>query len=459
VTTPEARAVARERVLGLLKEHGWNATSFQVLEPAFDYWLEGGGCVAYVDTGGAWVVAGAPIGPPGELQRLCEGFVAAARARGKRVAFFAVEARLLALPGVHGMLVGEQPVWDPRAWPSSLAASPSLREQLRRARAKGVAVRPATPEELEAQGGPVRRGVERLIALWLGGKALAPMGFLVDLHPFSFARERRYFVAEANGALVGFLSCVPVYVRGGWLFEDLLRDPAAPNGTTELLIDAAMTAVAAEGSTYATLGLAPLAGPVQGGLRLARAASRSLYDFDGLRAFKAKLRPHAWEPIYLAWPAGGWGAIALYDTLAAFAHGSFTRFGLRTLLRGPALVVRGLTVLLALWLPLLALAEPARWFPSQAVQHAWVAFDVCLLGGLLLLDLRWRRWLAGALAVLVTADALVTTAEAALFNAPRARHPVEWLVLAASCLAPALAATALWGALFGRPAPEAPPGR
>ena len=54
----------RVRALALLKRHGYNATSFQTLERGFRYWFDGDeACVAYADTGSAWVVAGAPIAP------------------------------------------------------------------------------------------------------------------------------------------------------------------------------------------------------------------------------------------------------------------------------------------------------------------------------------------------------------------------------------------------------------
>src|SRR5690606_35736563 len=142
--------------------------------------------------------------------------------------------------------------------------------------------------------------------------------------------------------------------RRGWLFEDLLRDPEAPNGTTELLFDEAMRAAAAEGSRYVTLGLAPLAGAVPTWLGRLRRWTSALYDFDGLRAFKSKLAPSSWEPIHLAYPAGGSPNVALYDVLAAFAGGTFVGFGLRTLLRGPAVVVRALALLLVPWTVTLA---------------------------------------------------------------------------------------------------------
>jgi phosphatidylglycerol lysyltransferase len=185
------------------------------------------------------------------------------------------------------------------------------------------------------------------------------MTFLVDVQLFDFAEERRYFVAERDDEIVGFLRLVLVFARAGWLFEDLLRDRAAPNGTNELLVDAATRAIASEGSSYATLGLAPLAGPVPSWLSRARRWTAALYDFDGVRAFKAKLAPDAWDPILLAHAPGASSSLALYDVLAAFAGGTFVGFGVRTLLRGPTVVVRALAVLLVPWTVVLACSGPA----------------------------------------------------------------------------------------------------
>lgn len=446
-----------DRVLALLRRHGWNATSFQSLEAGFRYWFDGDdACVAYVETRGAWVAAGAPICAPERLGDVSTRFIAAARAHGRRAAFFAAESRLVEGAPLSAMQIGEQPVWDPRTWRDTVGATRRLREQLRRAENKGVRVRRADPAELTATDAPLGRAVQTLIDRWQHDKPMAPMGFLVDVQPFHFAAERRYFVAERDGALVGFLAAVPIYARGGWLIEDFLRDPSAPNGTAELLIDAAMRTVADEGASYVTLGLAPLSGPVAGWLRAARAFSAALYDFAGLRAFKAKLKPHAWEPIFLAHPVGSSSHVALVDALAAFARGSFVRFGGATLLRGPALVVRALAALLVPWTVLLACAS-TRWFPWPWVKSGWVGFDLALVAILFALTLRWRHWLGVAVAAAISADAILTTAQVALYDAPRAHGSVvDWLVIAGSVAGPTLAAVVLWGAVGHRRARPEP---
>jgi len=436
----------RERVLALLRLYGWNATSFQVLQPGFDYWFDpaGDACVAYVDTGRAWVAAGAPIAPPERLSAVAEGFHAAARAEGRRVCFFATEPRFLAHAPMASLPIGEQPVWDPARWEEVLRGSRSLREQLRRARARGVTVREAPTAELEDARHPSRKGVERLKARWLASRRMAPMGFLVQLGPHAFASERHAFVAEVNGEVVGFLSVSPVYARDGWFLQDLLRDPEAPNGTAETLVDLAMRTAAAGGRRYVTLGLAPLAGPVRPWLRLARACGRPLFDFEGLRAFKAKFRPDAWVPIHLSYPARRGGLAAVYDALRAFAQGSLLRFGIATLLRRPRLLVHALAALLVPWTALLALPATARWFPSVQAQWAWVLFDVGLTAGLFSLVHRWRDSLATALGGLTAADACLTFAQAVTYNVPLARSALDWALIAVAVVAPATASGLLF---------------
>jgi phosphatidylglycerol lysyltransferase len=452
---PKASPAAIERALEAVRRYGYNVTSFQVLEPGFQYWFPaaGEGCVAYVDTGSAWVAAGAPLGPVPQLDELAREFVADAARSGKRACFFATEERFGRAgeaAGLRALCIGQQPIWDPRRWADSLRSSRSLREQLRRARAKGVVIRQLEPEELADPQARVRLQVERLFAAWLDARQMAPMGFLVQLHAFSHFEERRCFVALAGDRLIGFLGMVPVYGRAGWFIEDFLREPGAPNGTSELLIDSAMATAAREGAAFVTLGLAPLAGPVRPTLRWLARLSSALYDFEGLRAFKAKLQPERWDPVFLSFPRASNSWVALYDSLNAFARGDLLDFGIETLLRGPALVVRVLAVLLVPWTALLMAADAEHWFPAQWIKWAWVAFDVGIATALLRLSRDWVEPLGSALAVAVTLDAALTVIEALLFNVPRIRSPGEACVTALAVLAPGLAALVLWRARLRR---------
>jgi len=439
----------RERMLLLLRRHAWNSTSFQLLEPEFRYWfMDDDAAVAYTETAGAWVVGGGPVAPSHRLEEVTDAFVRHAARSRRRVVFFGVEERLLRATSLRSLEIGLQPWWDPRSWVERLSVRRSLREQLRRAKAKGVRVKVLDASAVADANGPLRREIDALMRAWLGSREMPAMAFLVALSPFGFASQRRYFEARVGERLVGLLVAVPVYGRNGWFFEDLLRDPAAPNGTAELLVDAAMRSVAAEGSEYVTLGLAPLTG-ARGPLRVARDLLRGFYSFEGVRAFKEKLGPDGWVPISLAVPRDSNRWFAVVDSLDAFAGGSSVRFGIRAVMRAPSFLLRTMSILALLWTLLLALPASASWFPSEAVRWMWVAFDLCVAAALFRLSRAWRNELAVLIAALLSLDTLLTLAQVWAHNAPRAAG-AGWLVIATGCAAPAMAAAIVWGGVARR---------
>jgi len=409
------------------------------------YWFDGDdACVAYADTGAAWIAAGDPIAAAERADEVLVHFCRAARDAGRRPRFFALER----LPGsateLETIPIGTQPVWNPRSWPDTLRRKRSLREQLRRARAKGVTVREVDASEL-TPGHPTREGVDALIAHWLDSRAIAPMGFLVEIDVYHTPKERRFLVAERHGSVVGILVAVPVFAREGWFFEDVLRDPAAPNGTIELLFDHAMRACGDAGSSHVTFGLAPLADVPSKPLAWIRDHGRLFYDFEGLRRFKSKLEPQCWEPVYLGYPKRERGILAVIDSLEAFARGSFWRFLWATLVHRARRVTGILALLLIPWTIVLALA-PARLFPSAQVQLAWVVYDVLLLGGLAALLRRWHPALAATLSVLAGIDATLGTVQLAVHNL----HHLDGVVTIGGSLAalaaPVFASAFLWRA-------------
>jgi phosphatidylglycerol lysyltransferase len=434
------------RVLEVVRRHGWNATSFQALEPGYSYFFRGDGCVAYVETARARVVAGAPIAATDELAAIAKAFVVDARAHGKRCCFVATEDRFREQTAdeLRSLLLGHQPVWDPRKWPAQLAARKSLREQLRRARAKGVVIREVSASELES--GPVREAVERIARQWLATRELPPLGFLVALEPFTFVHERRSFVAEHDGQVVAFAAVVPVPSRSGWFIEDLVRTPNAPNGTTESLVDFVMRWAADSGSEFVTLGLAPLSGDVNAWLRFVREHGSFVYDFAGLHAFKAKLGPDTWAPIHLSYPRSQGTLATLLDVLAAFAHGRALRYLARTLLRGPLAAIRLLAFLLVVWTIALAFVPVTPWFSGAIEKWSWVAFDAVLAAALLA---TLRRPSPSALAVVaaaVSADAVVTLALAVARGGEIVHDVAHGTIVVLACAAPILASVMLWGA-------------
>ena len=413
-TTVATEGTDRERGLAALARFGADAVSFQSLESGLRWWHDDpapagtGAALAYLDTSRSWIGVGRPLAPDADVAAAARRFAGAARARHRRAVFFGVEA-LDGFDGFRRLALGVQSILLPDRWPATLAASRKLREQLRRARAKGVTVRIASADDV-APGTPLRRDIERLAAEWLASRPMEPMGFLVAVEPFHAAARHLYVVAERHGRVVQALSAVPAPGRRGWLFEDMLRGREAPNGTTELVLDCALRTIAGD-AAWATPGLTPLAGPVAWWLRAMRAVTTPLYDFDGLRRFRARLSPSRWIPIWMVWDRGpAW--LVLIDVLGAFAHGRLVTFALRSLLRhpnGPPWIV---ALPLVLWTGLLAgLVGDRRaailGFPA-ATLAAWIVFDVALAWLLFQAARRPTPRRLGLLALAAAADAVLS---------------------------------------------------
>ena len=334
----------RERARSLVLRLGWNATAYQILNPGMRRWYAAAGdaVAGYVVHGRRWIVAGAPVCTPERLPDVAAELDHDCAAAGARTIYFGAGTRLeqvLSARGHHRpLLIGAQPVWDAGSWPSISRAKASLRAQLNRARNKGVSTSEWKPHV--AQHHPALGALRRE---WLATRGLPPLHFMTETDTLGDLRDRRVFVAErASDGVVAFLIATPVPTRNGWLIEQWPRSMRAPNGTTHLLIDTAMHALAADGARYVTLGLAPLsdhAGRIAAGqaawlrlmLRWVRAHGRRFYNFRGLDAFKASLEPEGWEPIYALVQGTRIGPGTLRAIAGAFGGGSPERLIARAL--------------------------------------------------------------------------------------------------------------------------------
>jgi phosphatidylglycerol lysyltransferase len=325
------------RVREIVLSCGWNSTSYQILNPGIRHWFSAAkkAVIGFVSCGGVRVVAGAPVCGKKDLGAAAAEFERDAARSGERVCYFCAERRLESLcaesKNYAKVLLGAQPVWHPKNWAEIIAAHKSLRAQLNRARNKNVKV-----EEWLSEKARNHPALEKCLNDWLSKKGLPPLAFLVEPDTLSRLADRRIFVAELETEVVGFVLLSPVAQRNGWLFEQFVHCPNAPNGTVELMIDAAMRALADDGYEYATLGLAPLStradipqfeNPLWLHILLfwMRKHASRFYNFDGLDAFKAKLRPERWEPVFAISNEKKFSLRTLYAIASAFSGGAPAR--------------------------------------------------------------------------------------------------------------------------------------
>jgi phosphatidylglycerol lysyltransferase len=312
-------------------KYGWNSTSFQIVNPGIERWFsrDGEAVVGFVRANGVRVVAGAPVCDKERLAEIVNKFEGAARRKGERVCYFAAESRLESLisdnEGYSKFLIGAQPVWHPAFWAEIVASHSSLRAQLNRARNKGVVI-----TEWPVEDARNNARLAECLRLWLDSKGLPPLHFMIESDTLERLDNRRVFVAERDGSVVGFVVLSPVAQRNGWLFEQFPHRPGSPNGTVELMIDTAMRALAEDGCDYATLGLSPLSKRARVSypgqplwlrfiLAWVRKHGRRFYNFDGLDAFKTKMRPERWEPIFAVSNESRISGRTLYAVASAFS--------------------------------------------------------------------------------------------------------------------------------------------
>jgi phosphatidylglycerol lysyltransferase len=297
-----------ERARELVLEHGWNATSYQIVNPGITHWFSvaGDAVVGHVQYAGYRVVAGAPVCARERLAEVIDEFETDSRNRNRRICYFGAEARLdevFARNESHSRaLLGAQPAWDPAKWSAIIRSHSSLRAQLNRARNKGVTIVEYSPDEaMQSQE------LNDVLTKWLASRGLPPLHFLVEPDTLDRLADRRIFVARQDESVVAFAVLSPIPARNGWLVEQFPRVKGAPNGTIELLLTEAVTTICESGASYVTLGLAPLARRndahdepwwLRMTLNFAAAHGRRFYNFRGLESFKAKFHPETWEPIY-----------------------------------------------------------------------------------------------------------------------------------------------------------------
>jgi phosphatidylglycerol lysyltransferase len=285
--------------LAALQKHGYNTHSFLSLYPGVQYYRIPGrsGYVPYVTTHKMVLAAGEPIASEEELPELIQSFLAHFRDRKKYIGFIPVSQKttfILQKAGFDKVHVGREPIFDLTNLPKP---SRSIRQAIRRALRKGLRVVPYDAVYEDA--------IQRLCDSWQNSHEIPALGFLFQLKPLERREYKRYFLlVDENDHLLALLACSPIYGRNGWYLEDFIRDPSAPNGGSELLIESAMECLSQEGFEMATLAAAPLAGlpdrdqahPLANKiLKLVYRRLSFIYHFQTLEFFKGKFGPSVWE--------------------------------------------------------------------------------------------------------------------------------------------------------------------
>ncbi len=306
------RLQSGESLLDFFSKFASSANSYLTLYQEYHHfeWRIGSSTavLSYIDTPTAWIGAADPVGPQELWIPLIEAFQTAATREQKEFVILPTSeflANQMAERGHFVAQIGSEP-WirlnGYRNKSDFMRALPVVRQIIKRA----AFVEEFNPSKITADE---HLELELLNKKWLDAKNSIPLGFLNRLDPWALMKFKKYFRLKCEGQTYGYLAAVPIPMQNAWYLVDLIRDPEAPHGTTELLVIEAMSHLQQFGAAAVTLGMAPLS-PVSEQeyarhpklysiLSFAYRNGNLFYGFKSLRAYKEKFQPDEWRPVYI----------------------------------------------------------------------------------------------------------------------------------------------------------------
>jgi phosphatidylglycerol lysyltransferase len=226
--------------------------------------------------------------------------------------------------GLSFVKLGEEAKVDLAAFTLEGGHAAKFRQALRRLERERGTFRTVDPSGVPAIMPELRAVSDE----WLAGKSAAEKGFSLGYFDESYLLRFPVAVIERDNRIEAFANVWPG-ARGGELSIDLMRHRReAPNGVMEALFVHLMLWGKQQGYRWFALGMAPLSGFAQSPVAslwnrigaFVYEHGESLYNFQGLRAYKEKFNP-VWEPRYLACPGGLRLPRVLADVSALVAGG------------------------------------------------------------------------------------------------------------------------------------------
>lgn len=264
----------------------------------------------YAVQGRSWVVLGDPVGPPAEHAGLIREFLERCDDFAGVPVFYEIGAsglHLYADFGLRFVKIGEAARVDLQRFTLENRAGYRHRQALKRVEKAGATFRVLSPDEVLARLPELRRVSED----WLAERSTAEKGFSLGFFDEAYVARFPVAIIERGNEILAFANIWSGAGRAELSLDLMRHGHDAPSGIMESLVVHLMLWGQQHGYRYFVLGMAPLSG-----FETSSAASlwnrlgafvyeygEAIYNFQGLRAFKAKFHPD-WEPHYLAYPGG-----------------------------------------------------------------------------------------------------------------------------------------------------------
>ncbi len=297
----------------ILSHHGYNSTSYLALEADKQHFLhrDSEAVTAYALFNRVAITAGEPIAALAEQPTAIDEFLRFTQHHQWEPLFFEVTEPIVPVLKERGfsfLKLGEEPFFDLERFTLKGNKMANVRSSGNTARKRGVTVREYDPRSREAA--LINPQLQAISQAWLQGKGIGELTFTLGTLSLAHPGDRRYFIAEQEGRVIGFLTYTPIFARQGVYLDLMRRVSHTPPGTMDLLLTESFRLLKETGIKQVTLGMAPLANvqnsEIEQSPRLAWALQQmydrgqKFYNFKCLYDFKQKFNPHHWESKYLA---------------------------------------------------------------------------------------------------------------------------------------------------------------
>ena len=281
-----------------------------------------------------WVAMGDPVGPADRSSAMIRLFLERCHDFGGVPVFYQVTPAHLhryADFGLTFVKLGEEGKVDLQRLTLEGGQAAKFRQALRRLERDRATFRVIEPAAVEG----VMRDLREVSDEWLAEKSAAEKGFSLGCFDESYLRRFPVAVIERDGRIDAFANIWPGS-PGVEFSIDLMRHRRdAPNSVMEALFVHLMLWGKERGYRWFEIGMAPLSGFEQSPVAslwnrmgaFLYEHGESLYNFQGLRAYKEKFNP-VWEPRYLAWP-GGLRLPRVLADISALVAGGYRRIFLK----------------------------------------------------------------------------------------------------------------------------------
>jgi lysylphosphatidylglycerol synthetase-like protein (DUF2156 family) len=284
--------------------------------------------------GSDWIALGAPVGVRAERPALIAIAQAAARAAGARLSFYGVGPDFEADARAAGLVLrktGERALVDLAAFSLDGKSRQVLRTHRNRHIKLGASVRVEPPGTAAA----LFEALRPISDYWLARHGGIEKGFGLGRFERAYLNRLPLALVVIADRIVAFASLWPTADRSRVCVDLMRYTEDAPNGVMDYLFAELMLWAKAEGYRQFDLNTAPLAGVTfDPSAPLATAAARliyergeALYNFQGVRRFKAKFDP-AWEDVFLALRPGA-SMVGVMGRAASLTTGGLRRLAAR----------------------------------------------------------------------------------------------------------------------------------